>query len=109
MPVIQSPMKTAPVASSGIAITDTAGGPGTIALSALNYSTAPADLGLVNPASGNTITGNDVNPVASGGVFADLIALRNALQSNDQAAITAAGGVGMGANSGVKVTHFSAT
>ena len=39
---------------------------------------------------GNVITGTDVDPVETQGVFADLANLRDALNSNNQTAITAA-------------------
>jgi flagellar hook-associated protein 3 FlgL len=48
------------------------------------------DLGLAKPASGNVLTGDDVNAVQSVGVFANIIALQKALRSSDQKAITEA-------------------
>lgn len=75
---------------NGIVITDTAAGTGTIAVSALNFSEASNDLGIAKPASGNVITGNDVNAVTADGVFSNLSKLVNALTNNDQKAITAA-------------------
>jgi flagellin-like hook-associated protein FlgL len=60
-------------------------------VTALNYSTAATDLGLDGPASGNTIAGRDVNPVVASGIFAHVAQLRDALNANDQNAITAAG------------------
>jgi flagellin-like hook-associated protein FlgL len=78
------------VTGNGIVLTDTAGGPGTLALTALNFSTAAADLGLTGTSAGGVITGTDVNPVEPGGVFSHLAALRDALRNNDQNAITAA-------------------
>jgi flagellar hook-associated protein 3 FlgL len=76
---------------NGITLTDTAGGSGTITVTPLNFSNAAADLGLTTDAVGNTITGTDVNGVSDPGLFSDLTALATALQSNDQAGITAAG------------------
>jgi hypothetical protein len=76
---------------NGIVLTDTAGGAGTLALTPLNFSNAAADLGLTNAASAGVITSSDVNAVEPDGVFSHIAALRNALRSNDQAAITAAG------------------
>lgn len=76
---------------NGITLSDTAGGGGVIAVTPLNFSNAAADLGLTPGAVGNTIAGTDVNGVSNPGIFSDLTALRKALQSNDQAGITAAG------------------
>jgi flagellin-like hook-associated protein FlgL len=73
---------------NGIVLTDSAGGGGTVAVTALNASSAAKDLGLDAPAVGNVITGRDVNPVAAQGVFANLAALRDALSANDQGGIT---------------------
>jgi len=76
---------------NGIVLTDTAGGPGAPAVSALNFSDAAADLGLTaSPAAGNVITGADANTVASSGLFANLAKLRDALTASDSAGITAA-------------------
>jgi flagellar hook-associated protein 3 FlgL len=75
---------------NGIVLTDTAGGPGTVSIASENFSTAVKDLGLDSPASGNVIAGTDVDPVETQGVFADLAKLRDALNNNDQTAITAA-------------------
>ena len=75
---------------NGIVLTDTAGGAGTMSIISENFSTAVKDLGLDSPASGNVITGTDVDPVETQGVFADLAKLRDALNNNDQAGITAA-------------------
>lgn len=75
---------------NGIVLTDTAGGPGQPAILPLNFSNAAADLGLMNAPVGNTITGSDVNPIKSQGLFANLAALRNALNASDPARITEA-------------------
>lgn len=75
---------------NGIVLTDTAGGPGSPSVTALNYSPAAADLGINKAAAGNLITGGDSDPVESQGVFANLAKLRDALNANDQAGITAA-------------------
>lgn len=77
---------------NGIVLTDTSGGGGTLTVTPQNDSTAAVDLGLTNPASGNTITGSDVNAVQSQGLFADLASLEAALNNNDTSAITAAAG-----------------
>jgi flagellar hook-associated protein 3 len=76
---------------SGIVLTDSSGGSGTLSVTALNNSTAAANLGLTTAAVGNTITGTDVGAVQSNGIFGNLQALMTALQSGDQAGITAAG------------------
>lgn len=77
---------------NGITLTDSAGGGSAIQVTALNFSEAPADLGLMNATTaGNTLTSADVNPVAAQGLFANLAKLRDALKNNDQAGITDAG------------------
>lgn len=74
---------------NGIVLTDTAAGAGALSLAAMNFSEAAKDLGLdAAPASATVINGSDVNPVAAQGLFANLAALRDALASNDQSAIT---------------------
>jgi flagellar hook-associated protein 3 FlgL len=75
---------------NGIQLTDSAGGGGTLALTAQNFSNAAADLGIAKPAVAGSITGDDVNPVQTSGVFANIIKLRDSLKNNDQAGITAA-------------------
>jgi flagellar hook-associated protein 3 FlgL len=75
---------------NGVQLSDTSGGTGTFRIDSANYSNAMADLGLNVNASGNTITGKDVNPVNATGLFANLMKLRDALKANDQAGITAA-------------------
>ena len=75
---------------NGITLTDTAGGAGTLTVTPMNFSTAAADLGLTAPAVGNVIQGTDVDPVEASGLFANLAKLRDALNANDQAGITAA-------------------
>lgn len=74
---------------NGIVLTDTAGGSGTLALQAQNFSNAAIDLGLTTNPSGGVITGTDVNAVEPGGIFSHIAALRDSLLSNDQTAITA--------------------
>jgi len=76
---------------SGIVLTDSSGGGGALSVTALNNSTAAANLGLTTPALGNTITGTDVGTVQSKGIFGNLQALMAALQSGNQAGITATG------------------
>jgi flagellin-like hook-associated protein FlgL len=76
---------------NGITLTDTAGGPGTLTVSSPNQSEAAADLGLAGGvASGTTLVGTDVNPVAAQGIFANLAKLRDSLKASDQTGITAA-------------------
>jgi flagellar hook-associated protein 3 FlgL len=77
---------------SGIVLTDSSGGSGPFTVSELNASSAAVDLGLTTAASGNTITGADVGAPTSTGIFGNLQALMNALQTGNQQAITAAGG-----------------
>jgi flagellin-like hook-associated protein FlgL len=77
--------------TNGISLNDTTGGGGPFTVAAANASTAATDLGLTqNAAVGTTITGTDVNPIAAGGLFADLSKLRNALRNGDQQGITEA-------------------
>jgi flagellar hook-associated protein 3 FlgL len=80
----------APV-GNGIMLTDSAGGAGAVALTPLNFSDAVKDLGLspAPTAGGTTIVGTDVNPVAPQGIFGHLAKLRDALEANDTAGITA--------------------
>jgi flagellar hook-associated protein 3 len=75
---------------NGIVLTDTAGGAGSIAVSALNFSEAANDLGITKSPSGNVISGDDVDGVKAVGVFSNLSSLINSLSNNDQAGITAA-------------------
>jgi flagellar hook-associated protein 3 FlgL len=75
---------------NGIVLTDSLSGGNPLTVTPQNFSTAAADLGISGPVSGNVITGTDVDPVETKGVFADLAKLRDALNSNDQAGITAA-------------------
>lgn len=75
---------------NGLVLTDVAGGAGTLAVANTPFSKAVEDLGLDTPAAGNVITGRDVNAVESQGVFANVIALKNALRGNDQKEITRA-------------------
>ena len=75
---------------NGIVLTDTAGGGGTMSIAPANFSDAAKDLGLLKPAVGNTISGDDVNPVEAGGVFSHLSTLLRSLHSSDQQAITEA-------------------
>lgn len=75
---------------NGIVLTDSSIGSGKLTVTPMNFSNAAADLGLTTPASGNVIKGADVDQVSAQGLFANLAKLRDALNSNDQAGITAA-------------------
>lgn len=83
-------LATLATSGNGIVLTDTAGGAGTLAIAGAPFSQAVQDLGLDRPASGGVIAGRDVNPVESHGVFANVLALQNALRASDQQAITRA-------------------
>lgn len=76
---------------NGIALSDTTAGANPFQVTALNNSTAAANLGINQSAAGNLITGTDTAPVGEQGIFQSLYALRSALQSGSSAAITAAG------------------
>ncbi|HEX8916000.1 MAG TPA: flagellar hook-associated protein FlgL [Humisphaera sp.] len=88
------PTVTASLAATGngIALADTAGGAVTLSVAPLNFSDAYKDLGLDAAGAGAAVAGRDVNAVAAQGVFANLAALRDALENDDQAGITAAAG-----------------
>jgi flagellar hook-associated protein 3 FlgL len=75
---------------NGIVLTDNSAGSSGFEVTSINGSTAASDLGIASSSSGTTITGTDVNPVESTGVFSDLQALQTALEQNDTAGITAA-------------------
>ncbi len=75
---------------NGIVLTDTAGGGAAMTVAAQNFSDAARDLGILQDAAGATISGDDVNTVRATGVFNNLAKLRDALQSSDAKAITAA-------------------
>jgi flagellar hook-associated protein 3 FlgL len=75
---------------NGIVLTDTAGGGGTMSVAPANFSEAANDLGILKPAAGNVITGDDVNPVKASGVFSHLSALLRSLHDSDTQAMTEA-------------------
>ncbi len=77
---------------NGIVLTDGTGGGGTLSVSAINASTAAADLGLNTVAVGNTLTGRDANPVAANSIFSHLQQLEKALRTSDPNGITSAAG-----------------
>jgi flagellar hook-associated protein 3 FlgL len=72
---------------NGIVLTDSAGGSGTLSLANLNASGATTALGLDTTVAGNVLTGRDVAPVATHGVFSALNALRSAMRRDDTAGI----------------------
>jgi flagellar hook-associated protein 3 FlgL len=76
--------------TNGIVLTDSTGGAGTLSVASANGSSAAKDLGLTTTAAGNTLTGSDVNPQISTGLFANLTRLTSALENNDPTGITAA-------------------
>ena len=75
----------------GIVLTDDTAGPGTLAVADTDGATTGSDLGLTTgTASGNVLTGTDVNPVSTPGLLTDLNDLRVALRGNDSNAISVA-------------------
>jgi flagellar hook-associated protein 3 FlgL len=76
--------------TNGVVLTDNTTGAGKLTVAADNYSTAATDLGLTAPAVGNTITGTDVNPITTNGLFTDLANLQSALESDNVDGINAA-------------------
>ncbi len=78
---------------NGIQLSDASSGGGLLTVTAINASSAAAQLGLAKTAAGATpglITGDDDNPVQPQGLFSSLAMLRDALLSNDTAGITRA-------------------
>lgn len=73
---------------NGIVLTDSTSGTATFRVQNANGSTTATDLGLDAESSGGILQGTDVSPVDAVGVFANLGKLRDALQTNDQRAIT---------------------
>jgi flagellin-like hook-associated protein FlgL len=80
------------VNGNGIELTDATGGAGDLAVLAMNASSAAEDLGIYQTVSSSTLTGDDVNGIQPGGVFAHLAQLRDALIAGDNQAITRAAG-----------------
>jgi flagellar hook-associated protein 3 FlgL len=78
---------TASLASvgNGIVLTDNTGGAGTLTVTRINDNGYFIDeeLGLNVSASGNVLTGSDVNTIQPEGLFSHLIALRDALLLED--------------------------
>jgi len=74
---------------NGIELIDNGGGGGDLSVTTIssnNYFVA-AQLGLDKSVSSNTLTGDDVNTATPQGLFSHLIALRDAMESQDDAAI----------------------
>lgn len=85
---------TAALASdgNGLVLTDTTSGASDFSVGPAGSSTAATSLGLVQDAgSGSTITAPDNAPIYTDSALSHLIALRDALLSNDVAGITLAG------------------
>jgi flagellin-like hook-associated protein FlgL len=76
---------------NGITITDHTTGAGALRIERLNLSPAIDGLGLNVTATGDTLTGADVNPVRVHSPFTTLLALRDGLADDDTQAISAAG------------------
>ena len=72
---------------NGISLQDTTVGGADFAVVSRNNSGAAADLGILGSTSGATIAGEDRATVAVDGVFAHLIALRDALLADDDSGI----------------------
>jgi flagellin-like hook-associated protein FlgL len=81
---------TASFGANGLVLTDTAAGAGTMTATGQNYAPVLAELGIESAAVGGVISGTDVAPVESKGIFAQIIRLRNALRNDDQNEITKA-------------------
>ncbi len=73
---------------NGIELTDATGGAGNLSASSINGGAAAKDLGLADSVAGDTLTGDDIQPKSSGGVFTRLAQLRDALLANDVNEIT---------------------
>ncbi len=76
---------------NGLVLTDLSGGAGDFYVEPLNGSSAAEDLGIQKRSNSATLTGDDVGGVAVHGLFASLLALRDALLDNDERGITFAG------------------
>ena len=76
---------------NGIELTDNTAGVTTL-VEALNGSHAAENLGILGSTTGATLTGEDRATVAVDSVFSHLIALRDALLTNDERGITLATG-----------------
>jgi len=77
---------------NGIELTNTVGGAGSLSVTTVseNGFFVAEQLGLEQSVASDNLTGVDVNPVMPDGLFSHLIALRDAMLNNDDAAIAAA-------------------
>ncbi len=76
---------------NGIELIDGTGGGGPLSVTRLNGSFAGQDLGIIGSTTGATLTGTDRAKVAVDSLFTHLMALRDALLTNDERGITLAG------------------
>ncbi|MCH9021699.1 MAG: hypothetical protein IID32_02925 [Planctomycetes bacterium] len=78
---------------NGIVLTNTVGGAGNLSVTTIssNGYFVAQELGLDQSVGSDTLTGQDVNRIEPTGLFSHLIALRDAMQVGDQAAINRAG------------------
>jgi flagellar hook-associated protein 3 FlgL len=76
---------------NGIQLTDNTAGANDFTVARLNGSFAGEDLGILGSTAGATLVGEDRATVAVDSVFAHLMALRDALEINDERGITLAG------------------
>jgi len=76
---------------NGIQLTDNTGGANDFTVARLNGSFAGEDLGILGSTAGATLVGEDRATVAVDSVFSHLMALRDALESNDERGIMLAG------------------
>src|SRR4051812_39799592 len=74
---------------NGIILTDSTVG-GSLTVGSVNASPAADDLGIKGSSPTGIITGADVNPIETTGIFANLDKLRSSLLGSDQTGITAA-------------------
>jgi len=76
---------------NGIQLTDNTAGANDFTVARLNGSFAGEDLGILGSTAGATLVGEDRATVAVDSVFSHLMALRDALESNDERGIMLAG------------------
>ena len=99
--VINAIQAASTAAGAGISVTTSSGGagfsltgpagPGTIKVEAVNMSPVAAELGIEGTGSATVLEGENVGAAYQSGLFSALYRLRDALQSDDSAEITAAG------------------
>lgn len=77
---------------NGLQLLDNSAGAGSFSVTALNGSHAAENLGILGTAGGAILTGTDRAKVSSDSVFTHLIALRDALEANDNNGIEIAAG-----------------